>query len=324
MPQIRLFRLLFLLFLLLLTPSCGLMPWAQSAVAGSTQKVAMITWRGETDAELGFVEGLKQSGFPVTFHKYDAHQDLTVLCQLLTQIEHSHFDLIYVFGTTATQYVLSRIKDRPVVFNIVTQPVESGIIKSWESSGNNATGASSMVPIMNQLKALKKVVDYSRLGIVYNPLEPNSIIQRDLVKSYEGVLGFTLMEYRISSQKDVARILPDIQGQVDAVYLPSDSMVQSLGKEIMQHVNEYKIPSLAAIENMVEKEGALLGLVPSYYKLGRLSAQKAILILKSVQPSEIPTETLDHFKISVNMNTARKIQIEIPISILIIADKIVR
>ncbi len=316
-PGTRIFSCFFLMFGLFIS-------LVQPAAADKNFQVAMITWRGETDAERGFMEGMQNSGYHITFRKYDANQNLKQLTRVITEIETIPFDLIYVFGTTATRCVLSRIKNRPVVFNIVSQPVETGIIKSWESSGNNATGASSMVPILNQLKALKKVVDYSRLGIIYNPLEPNSMIQRNIVKNLEGVLGFILTDYRISGKSDIPRIIPGLEGRVDAVFLPADSMIKSLGREIMKQVNEFNIPSLTAIESMVVSDNALMGLVPSYYRLGRLSATKAILILQSVKPSDIPSETLDYFHISVNMNTAKKIGVYIPISILIIADKIVR
>jgi len=284
----------------------------------------MITWRGETDAEHGFIEELKKSKFEISFQKYHANQDCARLHKIITQIRPSSPDLIYVFGTTATKIVLSRIKDTPVVFNIVSRPVESGIITSWESSGNNATGASNRVPVCHQLRALKEVLNYSRLGIIYNPREQNSIIQRNITRNLEGVLGFKLKEYRITGRNDIPKTLPFIKGTVDAVYLPADSMTKSLGKEIMKRVNEFKIPSLSAVESMVPKDGVLLGLVPDYYQLGRLAATKAIQIFQGKKPSEIPSSTLDYFHMSVNMKTARMIGIQIPLSILVMADKIVR
>ena len=75
---------------------------------------------------------------------------------------------------------------------------------------------------------------------------------------------------------------------------------------------------------MVKKDSALIGLVPDYYQLGRLAASKAQRILRGEQPSAIPSSTLDHFNIIVNMNTARQIGINIPTSILVMADTTIR
>ena len=294
------------------------------AFAEKNCTVAMITWRGETVAERGFMDELDKNTYDVTFIKYHANQNRKRLQIIITKIQSTPVDLIYVFGTTASKIVLSRVKDKPVVFNIVNRPVGSGIIASWESSENNATGASNKVPVLHQLRTLKKVVDYSRLGIIYNPGEQNSVIQKDIARKLEDTLGFELKEYKICRKSDVLKVLPLMKGAVDAVYLPADSMTKSLGKEIMNVVNEFNLPSLSAVESMVPEDGALLGLVPNYYELGRLAAKKALKIFKGKKPTEIPSSALDHFNMSVNMKTAQKINVQIPMSILVMANKIVR
>jgi putative ABC transport system substrate-binding protein len=286
--------------------------------------IAMITWRGETIAEKGFIDELDKSDYNIALTKYNADQDYSQLQKIITKIQSKPVDIIYVFGTTATKAVLLRIKDTPVVFNIVSRPVGSGIIASWESSKNNATGASNKVSTKNQLKALKKIIDYKKLGIIYNPKEHNSIIQRNNVKRLENRLDFSLKEYRISQEQDILQILPQMKNNVDAVFLPSDSMIKFLGKKIMQYVNLYKLPSLSSVGSMVPEDGVLLGYVPKYYELGQIAARKAILILKGEKPWNIPSSVLDYYNISVNMKTARKINIQIPMSVLVMANQIVR
>lgn len=287
-------------------------------------RIAMITWRGETPAEKGFIDELNHSTHDIVFTKYNADQDMQKLQDIISQIQASPVDIIYVFGTTATKTVLSRIKDIPVIFNIVSRPVGSGIIASWESSENNATGASNKVSVIHQLKTLKKVIPYKRLGIIFNPKEQNSIIQRNIVKRLENRFHFSLKECRISQEQDIIRILPRLKDQVDAVFLPADSMIKFLGKKIMEKVNACQIPSLSSVGSMVHEDGVLLGFVPKYYELGKIAARKAILILEGKNPSDIPSSVLDHYNISVNMKTARKINIQIPMSVLVMANQIVR
>ena len=296
-------------------------PWSASA---EEYCIAMITWRGETIAEQGFIDELEKSIHEITLIKYNADQDNSQLKKIITQIQNNPVDIIYVFGTTATKAVLLKIKNTPVVFNIVSRPVGSGIIASWECSKNNATGASNKVSTIHQLKTLKKVINYKNLGIIYNPKEQNSVIQRNNVKRLENLLHFSLKEYRVSRKQDILQILPQMAGKVDAVFLPADSMIKFLGKEIMELVNRYKIPSLSSVGGMVPEDGVLIGFVPKYYELGRIAAKKAILILNGTKPSNIPSSVLDHYHISVNMKTARKINIQVPMSVLVMANQIVR
>ena len=311
------------IFLLILCPDAGRTASVRKGADG-TVTVAMITWRGDTLAESGFVDGLNGYGYDVHFKKYPVNQDLNLLAAAIVALQKDPVDLIYIFGTTATKQVLSQIRETPVVFNIVTRPVESGIINTWESSGNNATGVSSMVPIRHQLEALRKIIRFTRLGIIYNPLEQNSIIQRYLTARLADRFHFSLHEYRISGETDIPRLLANLDTEVDAVFLPSDSLIRTLGSTIMPLINARKVPSLSAIEDTVEKDAALIGLVPDYYELGRLAANKAHLILQGQDPSDIPSSPLDHFNIIVNMTTAREIGIDIPTSILIMADTIIR
>jgi putative ABC transport system substrate-binding protein len=243
---------------------------------------------------------------------------------MIARIQETPVDLIYVFGTIATQSVLRKIKKTPVVFNIVNRPVAAGIIETWQNSGNNATGVSNQVPVENQLKALQKVVKFKRLGIIYNPREPNSRIQRRIAAGLQASLGFRLFDFQIAHAQDTAAVMPRLKDAVDAVFIPADSLMISLGEDLVHWINRLKLPSLATVETLVVDHGLLLGLQPSYYQLGRLTADKAIRILAGEAPTKIPTSRLDFFQMTVNMKTARAIGVQIPISILVMANKIIR
>lgn len=287
-------------------------------------QVAMITWRGETEAEKGFLEGMNRQGRPFVVTKYHADQDPKRLAWIIQAITELPVDLIYVFGTTATQTVLKRITTTPVVFNIVSEPVSSGVIQSWERSGNNATGCSNQVPMEHQLKALKKIVNYRKLGVLYNPRETNSVIQRNLAADLQDSLEFQLIDFKIESPAQVPKVMPGLEGAVDAVYLPADSLMISLGAGLAEWINRFRLPSLTATESMVTEHGLLLGLQPSYLQLGLLAAEKAGRILDGEEPGRIPTSHLDFFYMPVNLRTARQIGVQVPMSILMMADKIVR
>ena len=286
--------------------------------------IAMIMWRGETDAEKGFADGLVDYQPPVDIIRYHADQNEQRLRQIISQIRSRRVDLIYVFGTIATQTVLDAIRDTPVVFNIVNRPVASGIIEAWSRSGNNATGASNQVPVESQLRALKKVVRFKRLGIIYNPREPNSRIQREIAVKLQKAMDFALVDFQIAYPSDMATVIPKLKGAVDAVFIPADSLMISLGEELALGINAQGLPSLATVETLVVDHGLLLGLQPSYYQLGLLAAEKARRILDGQSPSEIPSSRLDFFQMTVNLKTARRINIQIPMSILVMANRIIR
>jgi putative ABC transport system substrate-binding protein len=316
--------LLFILWLWVSVVSAGHTGSPSAIPAQRAGAVAMITWRGETEAEKGFMESLTTYRPGIFFRKYNANQDVAQLLVILERIRRQPVDLIYVFGTTATQTVLSEVKDLPVVFNAVNRPLEAGIIQSWARSGNNATGASNLVPVASQMQALQKVVKFQRLGIIYNPRESNSLIQRKIAATLQHSLGFVLEDFQITHASDLPVVMPLLKNRVDAVFIPADSLMISLGEALAHWINKLKLPSLAAMESMVRDHGLLLGLQPSYYQLGMLAAQKAHRILEGESPGQIPSSCLDYYQMTVNMQTARKIGVQIPISILVMANTIIR
>src|SRR4029450_989564 len=76
-------------------------------------KIAMILWRGETEAEKGFQQGLKEFGYSVQYTVMNAGQDRTELGRLLREEVNpklNNFDYIYVFGTTVASATKSIVQ----------------------------------------------------------------------------------------------------------------------------------------------------------------------------------------------------------------------
>lgn len=295
-----------------------------SNAAARDLRIAMVKWRGETLAEKGVRKGLEGYTCPLVIESYDAGRDLDLLAGIIQALKADPPDVIYSYGTTVTKQVLKHFKTLPVVFNIVNRPVKSGIIKTWENSGNNATGASNQISVKNQLSTLKKVIDFKRLGVIYNPLEQNSSIQRDVAKTLEKEFNFRLIDFRVEKNADVSSVVHRLDRTVDAVFIPADTMMVVHGTELGNRLIQSKLPAMGSLSSMVTDHGILLGLVPDYYQLGMLAASKIRQILDGKNPWEIPSSRLEFFDLYVNMKTAQDIDIQIPMSILVMSNTIVR
>ena len=293
-----------------------------SAVRAKT--LAVITWRGDTLAEQGLEKGLAAYPGGVTIKKYRADRNLARLAGIIQILKQDEPDVIYTYGTTVTQQVLEQFKDLPVVFNIVNRPVRSSIIKSWENSGNNATGASNQISVRNQLSTLKTVVDYKRLGVIYNPLEQNSRIQRDIAKGLEAEFNFTLIDFKVVESRNALKVIRHLKNRVDAVFIPADTMMVVHGTDLGKRLIQYKLPAMGSLSSMVTEHCILLGLVPDYYQLGILASSKVKQILDGKRPDQIPSSRLRFFDLYVNIKTASAMEVQLPMSLLIMSNTIVR
>jgi len=153
------FRSLFLTLVILLV-------FNNSLLAGDKNlKIAMILWRGETQAENGFKEGLKELGYSSEYVIINADQDIKKLGVLLNNLKprFNDFDYIYTFGTTVSRRTRVIVNDRvPQIFNVVTDPVGAGIVMGMDSSGGNISGMSDAIPISVQIKNALEVIKFNK------------------------------------------------------------------------------------------------------------------------------------------------------------------
>ena len=308
-------RLLLVLMLLLTKAADAAEPYPS---------IAMFEWQQDDTAESSFRSGIQKTFPEARFYVYSAAESPQLLDRLLTVAAARQHDLYYVSGTTATLAVLVREPNRPVIFTMVHDPVAEGIIASWEGSENNASGISNRVPVRNQLKTLKRIVDFRRLGVLYNPTNPDSRQQVQELTRLQLFLAFTLVHIPVSAPDQAQNLKFSKDDKLDAVYLTRDPLIERLGDGLLERINQAGLPSLAADMTLVTHKGALLGLVPDEYRIGRMAALSAVKVLNGQPPAAIPSHSLDFFMVALNMQTARRMAVQVPFALLVMADTIVR
>ncbi|HXJ84145.1 MAG TPA: ABC transporter substrate-binding protein [Candidatus Methylomirabilis sp.] len=294
--------------------------WSGTALgAGKTLRIAMVLWRGPTEAEKGFKDGLKELGYSVEYTDMNAGQDRAELGRLLRETLKPRletFDYVYTYGTTVTLGAKSIVQDKvPVIFNIVNDPVGAGIVESMERSGGNIAGVSNEVPLLLQLKTALAVFPVKRLGLLFNPREKNSALIRDKIMAAAPSLGIEVVDLRsppaLDALQDNLHKLRDKSIAVDAVYLPPDSFLVSNATEIGAALRDAQVKSIAALEPFID-QGALLGVVPDYYQLGKAAAAIVQRHQEGQRLQDIPVQTDRDPGLKINATTSRVLKVTIP------------
>jgi ABC-type uncharacterized transport system substrate-binding protein len=284
--------------------------------------IAVILWRGETRAEQGFKDGLKELGYTVKYSIFDAGQDTKKLGQILSKLKSrfNEFDYIYTFGTTVSRRTRVILKDQvPQVFNVVTDPVGAGIVQSLKSSGGNISGMSGAIPISIQIKRALDVTEFEKLGLFFNPREKNSMIIREELYEVARQLDIEVADLRSPPAQEMLqenlRKLIDQSLHVDAVYLPSDSFLASNAELIGSCLRTAKVKSIAATKRFVEN-GALMGVVTDYYSLGKTVASIVDRHQKGEKLQNIPIERVEKPYLIINKTTSDILNIRIPEAVM--------
>ena len=280
----------------------------------------------------GFKQGLAENGFVegenVRFISKNPKTDLEKQHQIIKEFIATKVDLIYSLttpGTLIAKRETSKMSNPiPVVFSICAYPVESNLIASLESSGNNLVGTRNHVPFSQQYYSFEKIFPNTKtLAVVYHKGDHSSKNQLKEVKNVLRKRGIRVVSIAAVDHADIRRQLDVSKAKIDAIFATCDTIAQTGGDEIMlEFGNVHKKPSFSCSKGGVFK-GHLIGNVGDFKAIGKIAGEKAALILKGSKPTWLTTEALRENYIVINKKTADSMGLTIPKELVEIAKEII-
>lgn len=302
------------------------------ASRNTSKKILIITYRGETEVEAGFKDFFNKKNLPVQFETRDLGRDISKMSDITDEIKKLKPDLILSWGTSTTLALVGPYNDIkqttanniPVVFALVSSPVESKIVSKTTNHGrNNLTGVSHMASLKSQITAIKTFKNFKKLGFLYTASEQNSISTLHELKNLSSEFDFNLIERRFFTENDKPTsnnyeiLLSQIkEAGAEWLYLPPDSFLGTQAKEkIIPFAHQIHLPTFASTEQLMDA-GALAGLFSKYYNVGSYAGFKAGKILfEDTKAGDIPIDTLTKFSYTVNMDVAKSMNRIPPLSL---------
>lgn len=286
------------------------------AAQAEQHKILMLLWRGETEAERGFRDGIDASDKNVQFTVFNAEQDRKRLAEYLrnNRQELSQYSLIYTFGTTTAKMTRQSINDNvPHVFNIVSDPIRSGLIESYENKGWNRAGLAISSTIVQLVDLVSMLGSLENVGFVFNPREDNSKGDWYIAKKEINARGGDAFSMRLKADEDVAKQVAASFGDKDdvsAVILPSDSLIASKAEALMAAFNSLGIPVFTGNAKMINR-GAVAGITSDYWERGQSAAELALKILANGSAREVDSVPMKPF-VAMNRDVASSFNISLP------------
>lgn len=257
--------------------------------------------------KIGFEKAGYKEGEGIIYDVQNAQGDSNTNVSIAQKFANSDYDLFMPFGTQSSQAIANLIKDKPVVFAAVTDPITAGLVKSNENPGGNITGTSDVTLYKEQLELLKKLVPSAqKVGIVYNPGEDNSKYGLEQAKKYGEQMGLQFLTAPANNSGEVLSAALSIADKVDAFYMLPDNTVITGQEALIKVATEAKKPLISIDQSGVEK-GALATLGTNYVKVGERTAEVAIRVLKGESPVNVPVLGVTDADLFINTATAEKI-----------------
>ncbi|PZD97633.1 sugar ABC transporter substrate-binding protein [Paenibacillus sambharensis] len=310
----------------LLTAGCGGGTKTNEGTGGSsggadpaeqkTYKVAISQYLEHASLDAtreGFLAALKDNGIEEgTNLKVDynvAQADSTNNLSIAQKLATTDSDLVLAIATPSAQAVMQQVKDKPVLFAAVTDPLDAKIVTSLEKPEGNVTGASDTNP-----EAIKMLMDFiakhlpevKSVGLVINQGEPNAIIMAKTAEEALKAHGIELVRAPVTNTSEVKQAAESLAGRVDALYITLDNVVVNGVESILQVARDNDLPLFSSDRDTVEK-GAVATVGFKYFDHGYQVGEMAVEILKNgKQPSELPITKPDKLNLILNVKAAEE------------------
>jgi putative ABC transport system substrate-binding protein len=311
----RVFRKAFLAFLFLVM-------FAGSAF--SDEKRIVVVKSSESPFFQAAAEGVKKEirrgNVDPVFIEYDLSLEYPDKKQI-KKIRELRPALIVTIGSKSTAFLSEHIKDIPIVFSAVLNPISSGFARSMRSSGGNLTGASLDIPITTQLEKFKLIVPGMRKVGVICTQDSEPVVQE--AKRVCREIGLELVSAVISSEKEIPEAIEKLGQRVDGLWAVADTVVftpQST-QYLLLYTLRQGIPFQGPFTSFV-KAGALFTLAWNDKDVGRQAGELAVRVLAGENPKYISITTPRMIYLILNMRTAEQINLDIPPHIVSVAKEV--
>ena len=117
--------------------------------------------------EKGIQEVVKTQYPDARFDPQNANGEMSTASSIAQKFKSENVTLAVGIATPTAQALVNALKDRPVIYSAVTDPVAAGLIGSTEKGEKNVAGISDMTPVKAQIELLNRIKPIKTLGHVY-------------------------------------------------------------------------------------------------------------------------------------------------------------
>ena len=275
--------------------------------------------------EQGIIDVLNENGINADYDLQNANGDVNTAAQIAEKYRDEKVDVAVGIATPVALALAQAIKDIPVVFGTVTDPLGAGLVTTLERGEGNVTGMSDAIPTDQHIEMFQKIAGIKSLGYIYTSNEANSVSSLELVKNACQKLGIELITQSITNSSEVKQAAQVIVNRVDGIYLTTDNTVFSALSSLVQVFNEAKKPIFSGDVTGAQSGGCLIASGFNYYKAGRATGEMVLQILNGAKPADLPvrfmTEPSDS-DLLFDLDAAKNCGITIPEDYLAAANMI--
>jgi putative ABC transport system substrate-binding protein len=272
-------------------------------------------------SEAGFVEGRNVA---IEYAWTDGQTDR--LSALAADLVRQRVSVIISSAINATLAVKAATSAIPVVFAIANDPVAFGLVASLSRPGGNLTGVNYLTSelggkrlgLMHEL--MPKVTD---VAVVAHQNNPTGEL---FVQDAEGAartVGLRIQVFNASSEAEIDTAFAALtQRHMGALLMANDPLFTTRREQIVALAARYAVPAIYTTREFADA-GGLISYGPTLPDVYRQAGAYAGRILNGEKPADLPVLLPTTFELIINLKAAKALGIDVPPTLLAIADEVI-
>jgi ABC-type uncharacterized transport system substrate-binding protein len=279
---------------------------------------------------MGFRKGLAETGFfegrNVTIDYRWAHLENKKLPELAADLVGRRVAVITTPGSiSAALAAKAATTTIPIVFMTGADPVEGGLVASFNRPGGNITG----IGAMNVELAAKRLGLLHELAsgpapliVLYNPNNPDKSLIPEL-RAAALAIGRQVEFLSATTTRDIEpAFIKLVQKRGAALLISPDPLFTSRIVQLATLAARHAVPALFSLREFPEV-GGLMSYGSNFGELFREAGIYTGRILKGEKPADLPILQATKFELVINLQTASALGLTVPPTLLVRADEVI-
>jgi ABC-type uncharacterized transport system substrate-binding protein len=271
--------------------------------------------------EVGFVEGQNTA---IEYRFADGHTDR--LPHLAAELVQRGVAVLVANTTPPAHAAKASTATIPIVFVTGVDPVELGLVASFNRPGANVTGVTFLVNklVAKRLELLCEVVPGPvPIGMLADRSNPNAEADVRDAQAAAAKLGRTLHVAKVATESELdTAIAALVQQRVAALFVAPNANFRIWRDQLLALAARHVLPTSFSSGDLV-RAGGLMSYGPDQLDAYRQAGIYAGRVLKGEKPADLPVMQSTKFEFVINLKTARALGVVVPRPLLALAEEVI-
>jgi putative ABC transport system substrate-binding protein len=279
---------------------------------------------------LAFRHGLQEMGYiegeSVAIESRWAEGHFERLPLLAAELVQGGAAVIVTTGLGSALAAKAATRTIPLVFVGADNPVQFGLVASLNRPGGNATGLNLQTSELTakRLEIVRQLLPKTgKVAVLINPNSPEIARQLADVQSASDSMAQPILILNAANEGDFDLSFASLaQHRAGALLVTNDAFFFSRRDQIVAMAVRSAVPTIYDRREYADA-GGLISYGPNYIDAYRQAGVYAGRILKGEKPADLPVVQPTKFELVINLKTAKVLGLNLPPTLLAIADEVI-